>query len=150
MRGGHCLKVLTKNQQVVSLSTAESELFAAVKAASEGQGIQSLAKDLGIVCKLNLHLDASATMCLVNRRVLGKSKHVSVPHTWIPEASKSEKFVTKKVGAHVNSADLMTKPLPSSRIEQLLNLMSYRFVELYRGQSEVHRAKSVCPQQIAE
>ena len=105
---------------------------------------RSLAKDLGIVCKLNLHLDASAIMCL------GKSKHVSVPHTWIPEASKSEKFVTKKVGAHVNSADLMTKPLPRPRIEQLLNLMSYRFVELYRGQSEVHRAKSVCPQQIAE
>ena len=52
----HCLKVWTKKQQVVSLSTAESELYAAVKTASEGLGIQSLAKDLGIVCKLNLHL----------------------------------------------------------------------------------------------
>ena len=36
MRGGHCLKVWTKKQQVVSLSTAESELHAAVKTASEG------------------------------------------------------------------------------------------------------------------
>ena len=37
MRGGHCLKVWTKKQQVVSLSSAESELYAAVKAASEGR-----------------------------------------------------------------------------------------------------------------
>ena len=60
MRGGHCLKVWTKTQQVVSLSTAKIELDAAVKTASEGLGIQSVAKDLGIACGLILHLDASA------------------------------------------------------------------------------------------
>ena len=72
MRGGHCLKVWTKKQQVMSLSTAESELYAAVKTASEVFWIQSVAKDLGISCGLNLHLDASATMCLVNHRGLAK------------------------------------------------------------------------------
>ena len=50
MRGGHCLKVRIKKEQVVSLSAAESELYAAVKTASEGLGIQSVAKDLGTVC----------------------------------------------------------------------------------------------------
>ena len=109
MRAGHCLKVWTNKQQVVSLPTAESELYATVKTASEGLGIQSLAKDLEIVCKLNLHLDASATRCLVNRRGLGKAKHVNVQHLWIQEASKSGRFVTKKVGTNVNPADLMTK-----------------------------------------
>ena len=59
MRSGHCLKVWTKKQQVVSLSTAESEPYAASKTASEGLGIQSLARDLVIVCKLNLYLDAN-------------------------------------------------------------------------------------------
>ena len=34
MRGGHCLKVWTRKQQMVSLSSAESELYAAVKTAS--------------------------------------------------------------------------------------------------------------------
>ena len=47
MRGGHCLKVWTKKQQVVSLPTAESELYATVKTLSEVLGIQSVAKDLG-------------------------------------------------------------------------------------------------------
>ena len=63
MRGGHSLKVWTKKQQVVPPSTGESELDAAVKTASEGLEIQSGAKDLGIVCGLNLHLDAAAMTC---------------------------------------------------------------------------------------
>ena len=83
MRGGHCLKTWTHEQQVVSLSSAESELYAAVKAASEGLGVQSLAKDLGVTCGLNLHLDAPATMCLVSRRGLGKAKHVDMQNLWI-------------------------------------------------------------------
>ena len=57
MRGGHCLEVWTKKQQVVALSSAEGELYAAVKTASEGLEIQSVAKDLGITCRLILHLD---------------------------------------------------------------------------------------------
>ena len=59
---------------MVSLSTAESELYAAVKTGSEGLGIQSVAKDLGMVCGLSLHLGVTATMCLVNRRGAGQGK----------------------------------------------------------------------------
>ena len=110
MRRSCCPKVWTKKQQVVALSSAESGLCAAVKTASEGLRIQSVARDLGISCRLNLHLDASATVCLVNRRGLGKAKHVDMQNLWIQEASKSKRFVTKKVGTSVNPADLMTKP----------------------------------------
>ena len=74
-----------------------------------------MAKDLGISCGLNLHLDASATVCLVNRRGLGKAKHVDMQNLWILEDSKSGWFITKKVGTNVNPADLMTKPLPRSK-----------------------------------
>ena len=68
---------------MVSLSTAESELYAAVKTASEGLGIQSVAKDLGIACGLSPHLDATATMGLVNRRGLGKARHVDMQSLWM-------------------------------------------------------------------
>ena len=47
----------------------------------------------------------------------------------VQEVSKSEKFVTKEVGAHVNPADLRTKPLLRPKIEQLMKMMGYRFVE---------------------
>ena len=62
----------------------------------------------------------------------------------------SEKLVTNKVGTHVNPSCLMTKPLPRPKIEYLMNIMSYRFVEQYKGQSELHRAKSTSLQQTAE
>ena len=88
-----------------------------------------MAKDLERSCGLNLHLDASATMCLVNRRGLGKAKHVDMQNLSIQEASKSGKFVTKKVGTSVNRADLLTKPLPTPNIEQLMNLMGYEFMK---------------------
>ena len=133
MKGGHCLKVWTKQQQVVSLSSAASELYAAVKAASEGLGIQSVAQDLGISCGLNLHLDASATRCLVNRRGLGKAKHVDMQNLWIQQAPESGRFFTKKVGTSVNPADLMTKPLVRSKIEQLMSLMGFEFIGIERG-----------------
>ena len=123
MRGGHCLKVWTKKQQVVALSSAESELYAADKTASEGLGIQSVAKDVVKKCGLNLHLDASATRCLVNRRGLGKAKHVDMQNLWIQEASKSGRFTTRKVGTNMNPADLMTTPLADPKIEQFMGSM---------------------------
>ena len=68
------LKVWTKQQQVVSLSTADGELHAAAKAASEGLGILCVASDLGIVCGLTLPLGASATLGLVNTRRFGQGE----------------------------------------------------------------------------
>ena len=123
MRRGHCLKVWPKKQQVVSLSSAESELYAAVKTASEGLRNQSITKDMGISCRLNLHLDASATMCLVNRGGLGKAKHVDMQNLWIQEASTAGRFVTKKVGTNVNPADLLANP----KVEQLMSIMGCEF-----------------------
>ena len=98
MRGSRCLKVWTKKQQVVALSSAESELDAAVKTASEGLGIQSVARDLGM------------------------------QNFSIQEASKSGRFATKKVDTSVNLAELMTKPIPKARIERLMSLMGYELV----------------------
>ena len=40
-------------------------------------------------------------MCLVNRRGLGKAKHVDMQNLWIHGASKSKRFVAKKVGTNV-------------------------------------------------
>ena len=97
---------------------AESELYAAVKTASEGAREPERGRGLGFfVWTVNPHLDASATMCLVKCRGLGKAKHVDMQNLWIQEASKAGRFVTKKVGMNVNPADLITKPLAKPKIE---------------------------------
>ena len=76
-------------------------------------------------------------MCLVNRRGLGKAKHVDMQNRWIQEVSTAGRFVTKKVGTNVNPTDLMTKPQP--KIEQLVSIMGYESwgidVDLLEGRS---------------
>ena len=107
----------------------ERGLYAAVKTASEGLGIQSVAKGFG-----NIMQTESALGCLGNdvpgqSQGLGRRKHVDMQNLWMQEASKSGRFTTKKVDTSVNPADLMAKPVPMARIEQLMSLMSYEFVD---------------------
>ena len=78
-------------------------------------------------------------MCLVNRRGLGKARHVDMQNLWIQEASKSGRFTTRKVRTNVNPADLTTKPLTQPKIEQLMGIMGYEFtgddVDTKKGRS---------------
>ena len=135
MTGGHSLKVRTKKQQLVSLSAGESELYAAAKTGSEGLGIQSVAKDLGIACGLNLHLDATATMCLVNRI----RQNTSICRTCGYKKPPSQKrFVTKKAGTNVNPADLMSKPQLGPKIVHRMIIMGFEFVGQSPRQHESH------------
>ena len=94
MKGQHCLKVWSKRQVVVALSSAESELYGAVKTASEAIGVRSLAEDLGEKVKINLHMDSTAALSLIQRRGLGKAKHISLQYLWLQEASRNEEFKT--------------------------------------------------------
>ena len=125
MRARRCLKVWTKKQQVVALSSAQSEL---------GMLQSSVARDLGISFRPNLHLDASATMCLGQTRMDWAKRSMSDRRDIrIQEASMSGLFATKKVDTIVNPADLMTKPIPKASIGQLMNLMSHEFATMTQG-----------------
>ena len=90
-------------------------------------------------------------MCLVNRRGLGKAKHLN-------RATLADTRGAQVRGARHQESGHVREPrrlddkttAETKKIEQLTNIMSYRFVEQYNGQSEFLRAKSACPQQTAE
>ena len=84
MTGGHCLKVWTKKQQVVSLSTAESELYAAVKTASEGLGIQR-GNGLGDSMWAEPTSGCLSDDVPGQSQRIGKANHVDVQNLWIQE-----------------------------------------------------------------
>ena len=62
MRGRHLIKCWSKSQNVISLSSAESEFHATVKAAVEGLGMRSMAQSFGDEFKVRMHADASAAL----------------------------------------------------------------------------------------
>ena len=90
-----------------------------------------MAEDWGVACGLG-------DECLVNRRGLGKAKHVDMQNLWIPEASNSIRLVTKEAGTSANPADILTQSMLRPKIEQLMIIMGYEFVEQCLKRAEAH------------
>ena len=74
----HLIKAWTKQQSSVATSTAEAELYARNRAATESMGVQAFAKDLGRVVPIRLHIDSSAALSMISRTGLGKAKHIEI------------------------------------------------------------------------
>ena len=66
------IKAWTKQQSIVATSTAEAELYAGNRAATESMGVQALAKDLGRVLPIRLHIDSSQEAVRNNKLTVEK------------------------------------------------------------------------------
>ena len=62
------MRTWSKTQNTIAQSSAESELLAIVRAATEALGMISLAADLGIDLTARIHVDASAALGILERR----------------------------------------------------------------------------------
>ena len=127
MIGTHLIKCWSKAQHVVSLSSAEAELYAAVRAAAEMIGAQSLAADTGWSLNITLGMDASAAIALMNREGLGKAKHISTQWLWVQDAVRRKEFEVAKVEGKYNIADMFTKALAAHDLERLLWSAGFRW-----------------------
>ena len=86
MIGSHLIRSYSKTQSVVAKSSGESELYAVIRASTEGLGIITLLKDLGIKdAKVRIGMDASAAIGMAQRTGLNKVRHVEVDVLWIQE-----------------------------------------------------------------
>ena len=118
MRGTHCLKSWSSTQKFVTLSSAEAELMAAVKASTEAIGMCQLAADWDVHLHASILVDSSAALAVVARRGNGKLRHVKVGHLWVQEKATAGELVYRKVRGELNPADLFTKPLPAQKVAQ--------------------------------
>ena len=96
----HSIKMWSRTQALVSLSSAEAELYAAIKACSETLGFLSLLKDYQIHVKGKVMSDASAALGIIKRQGLGRTRHIHTSYLWIQqsmrEASTSARFRVQK------------------------------------------------------
>ena len=116
MLGTHLLKHWASTQKKITLSSGEAELGAVVKSISEVLGIQSVARDLGVELKPEVHADSSAAIGICNRCGIGKVRHLAVAQLWVQDLVRTKACRLFKVLGTENPADLMTKPLPRSEI----------------------------------
>ena len=125
MRGGHLINAWSKTQAVIAKSSAESELYAIVKGSCEGLGVCTLLGDFGqSQPQARLHIDASAAKGIVERKGLGKVRHIDVDILWLQEQEARQRLPLHKVVGTEHIADLGTKPLTAMEIDMHVENMS--------------------------
>ena len=112
MHGDHWIKSWSKTQTLVSLSSAEAELYGTVRASSELLGIRSMARDYGRHLSGRLYADANAALGIIHRLGLGKVRHLETNTLWIQQAARTKLIQYLKIPGQDNPADTLTKHLP--------------------------------------
>ena len=125
--GKKLIKAWTKQKSIVATSTAEAELFAFNRAATESMGVQAFAKDLGRVVPIRLHVDSNAALSIISRTGLGKAKHIDIQYPWLQEAVRNDKPM-EKIPSETNSSGLGTEHLTSRRSEMFMKLVNCFYV----------------------
>jgi hypothetical protein len=129
MLGRCCVKTWSKTQATIAQSSAESELLATVRGAAEGIGLISLSADLGLRFKVRLHIDAAAALGIIERRGVGRVRHLDVGTLWLQEQQLRKVVELKKVAGLENPSDLLTKHFTQERIDHYCELIGYSFAD---------------------
>ena len=129
MLGRHCLRTYSVTQKFVTLSSAEAELMALVRASSEAIGMCQLAATWGLSLEASIFVDSSAALAVTHRRGCGKLRHVRIGHLWVQEAHAAGSLNFRKVAGGSNPADLLTKHLGAPRASQLCEVLGQMHVE---------------------
>ena len=109
MVGEHAIKGWSRTQSLVALSSAESELYATLKASAEALGLIAMMRDLGYLLSGEVWGDASAALGIIHRHGLGKTRHIDISLLWVQETAANKRLQYRKVLGRDNPADFFTK-----------------------------------------
>ena len=121
---GCLLAATSRSQRVVSLSSAEAELHAAVSTTCDGILLRlSLEFCTGRKVGLKLVLDNMAAKQVLFRSGVGRIRHRSCRILWIQQHVKEKSLTVSSVPTKWNPADLGTKKLSMDRMQLFMNLV---------------------------
>ena len=123
MIGSHTVKTWSRTQATVALSSAESELGAAVKASAEALGLIATAQELDMRMSATVLLDSSACHGIIRRQGSGKLKHIRTQQLWVQEAAAAKRITYCKVPRELNLSDLLTHHWDAGPGERMLSAM---------------------------
>ena len=77
----------------------------------------TLAKDMGATLSVQMHVDASAAIGMIERRGLSKVRHIDTNVLWLQEVCARKVVPVKKIPGELNPEDLGTKHLAASAVD---------------------------------
>ena len=131
MFGSHCIKTWSSSQGPDALSSAEAELYGMIEGVTRAKGLRSLAFELGFRDLSNvvkLGTDSSAAKSFVNRRGLGRMRHLEIRDLWLQREVSKGLLEVSKIPGEKNPADLMTKILSFGEAVDRLSWMNLHVV----------------------
>ena len=138
MRGKHHIKSWSVTQKRVTLSSAEAELGALVKAASETIGITQMAEGLGDEVAAEVYVDSSAALSVTQRKGSGKMRHVRIGQLWVQEVAEKDELKFRKIKGEDSPADLGTKHLTKKKIDELTSKIS-----LHEAEGRAYQSRTI-------
>ena len=123
--GNNVVKHSDNLQGTISLSSGESEYYAIVKASQAGIGLQSLLADWGLTVGVEVLSDSSAARGHVQRRGLGKMRHIQTRYLWVQERVAEGHIKISCVPGSQNIADVLTKAVSGPLMRRHLQTMGF-------------------------
>ncbi len=119
---GGAVSWASRRQRCTSLSTTESEFVAACEAAKEAVWIQRLLSEIKNceVKTVQIRCDNQSSISLIrNPEHHQKTKHIEVKYFFVRDQQKAGRIDVTYIGTEDQLADMLTKPLPRPRLEDL-------------------------------
>ena len=113
--GPTTLREFTKGQSYQTLSSGESECYAAVTTTAEALHLQRLLEFLGIPVKLRMRIDSTAARGIIQRQGCGLLKHIKTRLLWLQAKHEEGKLTMVREPTKTNTADGFTKALQTAK-----------------------------------
>ena len=124
--GDHLLETYSSTQEIVALSTAESEYISITKGAAHALEVRSAMVEFGLTFNVACETDASAWRAIATRRRVGRVRHLDARLLWLQQlCAEGVVQVRARPGEH-NEADLGTKMFDLRRMTSLLKGTPFR------------------------
>ena len=122
---GRCLIFsASRTQKIISLSSAEAEVYACSSGASDAI---LLARLLTWIANKRVHIyiytDSSGAKGILNRRGVGRLRHLSCRILWLQGMFGNGMLKLCSISGHSNPADIGTKRLAAPRMRSLMSLL---------------------------
>ena len=129
--GSSCfLSWYSKKQSMVSLSTAEAEIVAAVTSIRKFDELIDACKILGLGTQFRLMIDNEAALTAMSRGYSEKLNYVNKTRNvyirWVPSYCSCVGMRLMRIHTSLNVADMFTKLLPRQRKQELMNIANLR------------------------
>ena len=129
-RGKHLLRLMSRLQTLVALSSGEAENYASIRGACTSLGIQLHYQDWMFDVPRQIYSDSSAARSVARRRGTGgRLRHLQTRHLWLQSRVALGHLKLDVVAGDQNPTDTLTKPLRGRKIREWSEHVGQRWLQ---------------------